>query len=62
MSLRDRVLRLLEREGGEASLNWIREHISDDAVGAVRVELDAMVADGVIATRRVRKRTLYRTL
>lgn len=62
MSLRDRVLRLLEREGGEASLNWIREHISDADNTAVRVELDALVADAVVATRRVRKRTLYRTL
>lgn len=62
MSLRDRVLRLLEREGGEASLNWIRGHLSDANNAAVRAELDALVADGVVATRRVRKRTLYRTL
>lgn len=62
MSLRDRVLRLLEREGGEASLNWVRSHLSDIDSTAVRVELDAMVDDGVVATRRVRKRTLYRTL
>lgn len=62
MSLRARVLRILEREGGEASLNWIREHVSDTPNTAVRVELDTLVADGVVATRRVRKRTLYRTL
>lgn len=62
MSLRDRVLRLLEREGGEASLTWVRARLSDTDNAAVLVELEALVADGVVATRRVRKRTLYRTL
>lgn len=62
MSLRDRVLRLLEREGGEASLTWVRAHLSDTDNAAVLAELEALVADGVVATRRVRKRTLYRTL